>query len=225
MINKQNLWFLTLFSLILVLSVYYVTMPNDLLLTNNGAVGSKKNEQTSVSKDTNTDTTKNEDTKKDDMKSTTTKDNKDNKDTNTTTKDNKDNKDTNTTTKDNKDNNTTVTIKESETLEALRVSLNQEREAEKTKLQSLLTNSSATSEEKNNAYEKLQEINTVTSEEATLEKKLKEKYKMSVFVKIENKEITVVVDNDKHDTTLANNIMRSVQENFKEKRYITVQFK
>lgn len=212
MINKQNLWFLTLFSLILVLSVYYVTMPNDLLLTNNGAVGSKKNEQTSVSKDTNTDTTKNENTKKDDMKSTTTKDNKDNKDTNTTTK-------------DNKDNNTTVTIKESETLEALRVSLNQEREAEKTKLQSLLTNSSATSEEKNNAYEKLQEINTVTSEEATLEKKLKEKYKMSVFVKIENKEITVVVDNDKHDTTLANNIMRSVQENFKEKRYITIQFK
>ena len=210
MINKQNLWFLTLFSLILVLSVYYVTMPNDLLLTNNGAVGSKKNEQTSVSKDTNTDTTKNENTKKDDMKSTTTKDNKD---TNTTTKDNK------------ADNNTTVTIKESETLEALRVSLNQEREAEKTKLQSLLTNSSATSEEKNNAYEKLQEINTVTSEEATLEKKLKEKYKMSVFVKIENKEITVVVDNDKHDTTLANNIMRSVQENFKEKRYITVQFK
>lgn len=200
MINKQNLWFLTLFSLILVLSVYYVTMPNDLLLTNNGAVGSKKNEQTSVSKDTNTDTTKNEDTKKDDMKSITTKDNK-------------------------TDNNTTVTIKESETLEALRVSLNQEREAEKTKLQSLLTNSSATSEEKNNAYEKLQEINTVTSEEATLEKKLKEKYKMSVFVKIENKEITVVVDNDKHDTTLANNIMRSVQENFKEKRYITVQFK
>ena len=31
MINKQNLWFLTLFSLILVLGVYYVTMPNDLL--------------------------------------------------------------------------------------------------------------------------------------------------------------------------------------------------
>ena len=34
MINKKNLWFLTLFSLILVLSVYYITMPNELLLTN-----------------------------------------------------------------------------------------------------------------------------------------------------------------------------------------------
>ena len=35
MINKKNLWFLTLFSLVLVLSVYYITMPSELLLTNN----------------------------------------------------------------------------------------------------------------------------------------------------------------------------------------------
>lgn len=33
MINKRSLWFLTLFSLILVLSVYYITMPNDLLVS------------------------------------------------------------------------------------------------------------------------------------------------------------------------------------------------
>ena len=37
MINKQGLIFLTLTSLILVLSVYYVTMPNELLLTTNSA--------------------------------------------------------------------------------------------------------------------------------------------------------------------------------------------
>ena len=35
MINKQKLWFLTLFSLILVLSVYYVTMPSNLLSVSN----------------------------------------------------------------------------------------------------------------------------------------------------------------------------------------------
>ena len=38
MIDKKNLWFLTLFSLVLVLSVYYVTMPNELLITNNGTI-------------------------------------------------------------------------------------------------------------------------------------------------------------------------------------------
>ena len=38
MINKRSLWFLTLFSLILVLSVYYITMPSELVMaTNNGS--------------------------------------------------------------------------------------------------------------------------------------------------------------------------------------------
>jgi len=37
MINKQGLLFLTLTSLILVLSVYYITMPNELLLTTNSS--------------------------------------------------------------------------------------------------------------------------------------------------------------------------------------------
>ena len=34
--NKQSLWFITLFSLILVLSVYYITMPSEILVSNNG---------------------------------------------------------------------------------------------------------------------------------------------------------------------------------------------
>ena len=35
MFNKKNIWFLTLFSLVLVLSVYYITMPDDVLVTSN----------------------------------------------------------------------------------------------------------------------------------------------------------------------------------------------
>lgn len=42
MINKQSLWFLTLFSLILVLSVYYITMPNDLLLSSDSKLKTDK---------------------------------------------------------------------------------------------------------------------------------------------------------------------------------------
>ena len=48
MINKQSIWFLTLFSLILVLSVYYVTMPNELIIpttkTNEPVVEIKESE-------------------------------------------------------------------------------------------------------------------------------------------------------------------------------------
>ena len=45
MINKQGLIFLTLTSLILVLSVYYVTMPNELLLTTNSLYLEKEAEE------------------------------------------------------------------------------------------------------------------------------------------------------------------------------------
>ena len=48
MINKNNLWFLTLFSLVLVLSVYYVTMPNELLVTNNNSPKSEVSEKNDV---------------------------------------------------------------------------------------------------------------------------------------------------------------------------------
>lgn len=44
MINRKNLWFLTLFSLVLVLSIYYVTMPNELLITNNGSIDLDNND-------------------------------------------------------------------------------------------------------------------------------------------------------------------------------------
>lgn len=48
MINKRSLWFITLFSLILVLSVYYVTMPSELLLTTNGDNNKKTDEKVST---------------------------------------------------------------------------------------------------------------------------------------------------------------------------------
>ena len=49
MINRKNLWFLTLFSLILVLSIYYITMPNELLITNNSNVDLEDNLEQNVS--------------------------------------------------------------------------------------------------------------------------------------------------------------------------------
>ena len=68
MINKNNLWFLTLFSLILVLGVYYVTLPNDILngvkIKNNTKTEEKVSTENSLSalrvslEETRKDTTK-----------------------------------------------------------------------------------------------------------------------------------------------------------------------
>lgn len=160
MINKQNLWFLTLFSLILVLSVYYITMPNDLLVNNT------KEEIT----------TKKSKAKKSD-------------------------------------------VKETNSLVAMRVSLEEERQEEMVSLQEKLTNEKTPTEEKNNAYEQLKYLNQLQGEEENLEKQIKEQYKLDSFVKVEDKNIEVVVIKDKHDASIANNIMRLVQSNYDDKMY------
>ena len=54
MINKQNLWFLTLFSLIMVLSIYYLTMSNDTLSTLNVNADTKEETNLVISEENDT---------------------------------------------------------------------------------------------------------------------------------------------------------------------------
>ena len=168
MINKQNLWFLTLFSLILVLSVYYITMPNDLLI----ASSSTTNEKSETKEET-------EDQE---------------------------------------------TVSETDNLTALRVSLDEERDKEKEELKTTMTNEDATTDEKNNAYEQLKYLSVIEGEEEKLEKLIKKEYKIDSFVKVDSNTITVVAAKKKHDVTLANNIMRTIQGEYDTKKTITVKF-
>lgn len=168
MINKQSIWFLTLFSLILVLSVYYITMPNELLMTNN----SNQSEKTET-------TNKTEE----------------------------------------------ATIKESEIITALRVESEEKRTEEINELNKTLNDKEASTEDKNNAFEKIKDLNSIKGKEQLLEKKIKENFKLDSFVKIDdNNQIRVVVSGSEHSAELANNIMRSIQEDFDTKMYISVKF-
>ena len=168
MINKKSLWFLTLFSLILVLSVYYVTMPNELLLTNNNS----KIEKEEVLEEANA----------------------------------------------------SVEVSESSVLVALRVEADEEMLKELDDLKNILMDTESSVEEKNNAFEKMKDINITRGEEETLEKKILDNFKLKAFVKINGDQIRVVVASEKHDTSLANQIMRSIQENYTNKMYISVKF-
>ena len=49
-------------------------------------------------------------------------------------------------------------------------------------------------------------------------------YKLKSFIKIKNNQVKVVISGSEHDTTLANNIMNTIQEKFETKMYVTVQF-
>lgn len=173
MVNKQGLWFLTLTSLALVLSVYYITMPNELLLTNNSSFAS--NEET----DTTSGGLEEDD----------------------------------------------VVITESKVITSMRVELEQERMLLLDELQEKLTNSNLTVDEKNEVYEDLRYISKISSLEETLEKKIKDEFNLDSFVKIDSDIVDVVISSATHDKTLAVNIMKSLQEEFESKMYISVSFK
>lgn len=165
--NKKNLWFLTLFSLVLVLSIYYVTMPEDLLAASTSGL-------------------------------------------NTTDKKTTD--------------NIQVDITESDAISALKVEDNSKTNDTLDELQNKLTSETATTEEKNSVYEQIKSIHTNSGIEETIEKKVKTTYNCETFAKIEDTSVKVVVDKCENSKTLANNIMRLVQEQFDDKMYISVQF-
>lgn len=162
MINKRSLWFLTLFSLILVLSVYYITMPSELLMATN------KEDTETVS--------------------------------------------------------ASVENEESAELVALRVEAEEKMLDQITELKKVLTDSKSTAEEKNKAFEKMQELNKNRGTEEKIENKIKNEFNLKSFVSIDETSVSVTVDSTKHDKELANKIMRLVQGEFETSMSISVKF-
>lgn len=162
MINRQSLWFVTLFSMILVLSIYYVTMKDDTLATIKSLDDIKETEE--------------------------------------------------------------VNVTSSSALVALRVADDEEVLKEMEDLQTVLLDDTSTIEEKNNAYESLQTINTTKGKETEIEEKILKEFSLDSFVKIKNDRISITIGSNEHDTKLANKIMNTVQSMYDVKMYITIKF-
>ena len=95
---------------------------------------------------------------------------------------------------------------------------------EMSSLKQILTDLNVSIEDKNSAFESLKSLNEQKGKETKLENIINEKYQVNSFVKIDADQVRVVVGSTDHSTELANNIMRTVQSEFKDKMYISVQF-
>ena len=168
--NKQSMWFLTLFSLILVLSVYYITMPNELLFQNNSSY-LETEEVSNI-----------------------------------------------------KDDEVSVNVLESEEIVALKVSHEEAVLKEINSLQTTMMSDSISAFEKNQAYEQIKLLTALQGQEEKIQEKLKNLYKVDNFVEIDNSIVRIVAAKREHDVNLANDMMKSVQEEFDTKMYITIKF-
>jgi len=162
MINKQNLWFVTLFSLILILGIYYVNIDDEVQ---------------SVLK-----------------------------------------------TEDINNEKEVIEITESDILVALEVENDEEKQALMEEYQNILLSSESTLEEKNVAYENMQQLNNTKEDETKIKNLIKEKFNLNAFVKIKDNTISVVVASNDHSNEKANSIIRCVQELYDEEKYITVKY-
>lgn len=160
MINKKNLWFITLTSIILAVSIYYIAIPGETL--------------SMVSKYLN------EDVK--------------------------------------------VTSLESEELTTLRVMREEEDSNTMQELQDTLLNEKLTIAEKNEAYQKIKNLNNEKSLEEKIERILKDTYNLSVFVSIKDDKAQIVFDNKEGNYELANNIINTVNKELNNTYYVTVKF-
>ena len=124
-----------------------------------------------------------------------------------------------------KSDEVSLEVEESDILVSLKLDKEQERDEEKKSLESVLTNSKASTDEKNEAYEKLNQLNSTYSIEEKLEKKIKDCCNIDSFIEVNNNEISVVGVSNNHSVKLANDIMRSIQDEYQEKVYVTVSFK
>ena len=161
MINKQSIWFTFLFSVILILSIFYITM--------------------------------NENELKDFIEPVDT-------------------------------NDTTLVVNESTEIVSLRVQNDEEVLETINNLQDIILSETSDLNEKNDAYNNLLLISSNKSEEEKIEKIIKDEFKNEAFVKINGDNVTIVIDKDEHSYEIANKIIRRVNEEFKEQKYVTVKF-
>jgi hypothetical protein len=117
-----------------------------------------------------------------------------------------------------------VSVEESDLLIAMKTELTNEREEQVASIKKELNNNTKTIEEKNEAYEELLYLNELKGLEEAIETKIKNDFGLSSFVKINNNDVSVVVLKDKHDISLANDIMKSVQSFFKKDVRVIVKF-
>ena len=91
-------------------------------------------------------------------------------------------------------------------------------------LQTILLDNKATIEEKNNAYESLQSLNSNKGKEEEIEKLIKKEFSLNSFVKITGDKISITIASENHDVKKANDIIVKVQSIYQNRMFITVKF-
>ena len=202
MLKKQTVWLLTMLSLVVVLSVYYVTTPekmNTAAPTTGEKIGQEKqgSDKAVTNEKSNKETTKEAPNKENTSKETS------NKET--------DKKESAKKEASKKDANVTVQSSD-ENFTALRMQMEDQRSEEKARLQEVMNSSKSSATEKSKAKDNFDAITTMETKQELLETVIKSQggYK-DALVRADGTDIRVTVKAAKHSQKEANKIIQLVR--------------
>lgn len=197
MLKKQTVWLLTMLSLVVVLSVYYVTTP-DKMNTASPATGEKIGQEKQgtdkvVTNEAPKETPKKENTSKETINKETDKKENAKKETSK------------------KEGNVSVQSSD-ENFTALRMQMEDQRSEQKAKLQEVMSSTKASATEKNKAKENFDAITTMETKQELLETVIKSQGGYpDALVRADGTDIRVTVKAAKHSQKEANKIIQLVR--------------
>ncbi|MFB4346158.1 MULTISPECIES: SpoIIIAH-like family protein [Bacillus] len=201
MLKKQTVWLLTMLSLVVVLSVYYVTTP-DKMNTASPATGEKIGQEKQGTDKAVTNEAPKETPKKENTNKETS-----NKETNKGT----DKKESATKETSKKEANVTVQSSD-ENFTALRMQMEDQRSEQKARLQEVMNSAKSSATEKSKAKDNFDAITTMETKQELLETVIKSQggYK-DALVRADGTDIKVTVKAAKHSQKEANKIIQLVR--------------
>lgn len=203
LLKKQTVWLLTMLSLVVVLSVYYITSPEapqenmalveDEQNKEKGAEGEKKPAEQPTEQ-------------KEDVKGAEAKAEQDES------------------AQAEKDSAIISSVESDELFTALRLEIEDERNKLREGLQDIVASADVTAQEKSEAMDKMQELADVAAKEAVIETLIKSKGYEDALVRADGGEVRITIKSkEEHSRTQANEIIQLVRGELGSK-YVAVEF-
>lgn len=222
MLKKQTVWLLTMLSLVVVLSVYYVTSPeggtSDIVMTGEDQeVSEKATTEEGKEQATEEESAEGESVKGESSESESAENAEESEGT-------KASEEGEVQTEELEDGTVISSVSSDELFTELRMQLDDQRNELKEQLQAIVASNDASATEKSDAYDEMEALNDAARKEMLLETLIKSKGFEDALVRADGNNVKITVKAKEHNASSANQIMTLVRDEMENMEDVIVTF-
>jgi|GEM_PF-130211 len=222
MLKKQTVWLLTMLSLVVVLSVYYVTSPeggtSDIVMTGEDQeVSEKATTKEGKEQATEEESAEGESVKGESSESESAENAEESEGT-------KASEEGEVQTEELEDGTVISSVSSDELFTELRMQLDDQRNELKEQLQAIVASNDASATEKSDAYDEMEALNDAARKEMLLETLIKSKGFEDALVRADGNNVKITVKAKEHNASSANQIMTLVRDEMENMEDVIVTF-